>query len=585
MFLQPTYYYHILTSEPRVKEWLIQNGIYKPTEERQQTNKDIDLSGRLRRRSSSDSIDGGRTCNGFPTADERQSITATYGGSIDDGGNIEDAEHAAHDECIYELGNGGVSVFEEGYGNNRAIHDGRPEWDFQLAMGTSNNELRSSPWKLICLHKGGYGAVREHFHILYVSRAKQWGHNSTFGRIIRSSQYKCEGITCLACLVEYLYSDNGREIIKNNLRRVDFEGCRCAVHQMGNQTELVDSGAGEDAERGIGTSEMEGAQQGMGLGRVDNTTEQAGDVLPTDGRRRVECQQAHDSPGKESPPGVRSAIGQRRGAKKDYITNAKLVLLLCEERAFTEGEGERMLTKTPEGIELLFRPRANERIKTAITIARILVFSETLKKRVERCRAYQRRLDPECCQEGNIQNGLKKLIEIIQNNDIDVADFAKNTFMHLTRQTGKRNNLFFMGPPSTGKTMIMESLVALHYNFARLTGLTPNSSFNFASLLNVNACFMDECKLTDNHFEQWKLLAAGSPMCTDVKYKERHNVENCVLYTCANHCIGQYVQVPEAYKAIDTRTIQYNFNKQINEYTMTSVFVWERLWQQYGYVI
>lgn len=100
--------------------------------------------------------------------------------------------------------------------------------------------------------------------------------------------------------------------------------------------------------------------------------------------------------------------------------------------------------------------------------------------------------------------------------------------------TKKKNNLFFHGPPSTSKTMVMESLVNMHYNFERLTGLPPGSSFNFASLLHTNTCFMDECKLTENQFEQWKLLAAGQPMCTDNKCKNRHNITNCVLYTASN---------------------------------------------------
>lgn len=54
--------------------------------------------------------------------------------------------------------------------------------------------------------------------------------------------------------------------------------------------------------------------------------------------------------------------------------------------------------------------------------------------------------------------------------------------------------------------MIMKSLVVCHFNFTRLTGLIDNSPFNLSILIHSNACFMDEIKLIDNHFEQWKLL-------------------------------------------------------------------------------
>lgn len=559
MFRQLTYYYHILTCEPAVKEWLITNGIL-PKEVT-----DVE-SGNSDGEDDDDDTPGQSGLELQPTGDySGASIECEYGSAI------RERPRVPHQKSR----------------NDREVHAGqiiKPM--LQQPTGAILDDLRKSPWKLFCLHKRGPRCKREHLHIIYVSTSKQWGHNSAFGRIIRANQYKCESITCLSCLVEYLLSGNGRIVFKNTIGDNDRKNCRCAFHSMANNEERQD-GEGEDAERRTTMASVEGIPQAMGDGGMGSPVGETDDMLPTTRRRRMVGEQTHICDGEEPTPGLRRSTMLQRGraSRTDDISNAKLVLLFCDERAFNEGDGERILTKTPEGIELLFKYRANERIKTAITVARILVFSETLKKRVERCRDYQLRLDPECKTEFKIQAGVNKLMEIIRQNDIDVQEFATNTYMHLSRQTGKKNNLFFMGPPSTGKTMIMESLVAIHYNFARLTGLTPGSSFNFASLTNVNACFMDECKLTDNQFEQWKLLAAGSPMCTDVKYKERHNIENCVLYTCANHSIATYVQVPEAYKAIDTRTIQYNFTKQINEYTTTSVFVWERLWEMYGHAV
>lgn len=173
----------------------------------------------------------------------------------------------------------------------------------------------------------------------------------------------------------------------------------------------------------------------------------------------------------------------------------------------------------------------------------------------------------------------------LEDNGIEMFEFLKVTYEHFTGQAGKKNNLFFMGMPSTGKTMIMESLVRLHYNFSRLTGLTPGSSFNFSSLLHTNACFMDECKLTDNQFEQWKLLASGSPMATDIKYRERHNITNCRLYTCSNYPINMYTMVPESANAIETRTTTFVFTKVIRDYIKLSSFTWQYMWDAAGFKI
>ncbi|KAI8437472.1 hypothetical protein MSG28_011794 [Choristoneura fumiferana] len=180
---------------------------------------------------------------------------------------------------------------------------------------------------------------------------------------------------------------------------------------------------------------------------------------------------------------------------------------------------------------------------------------------MERAKKFQLKADPDIMSEEVIDNTLAKLKILLEDNGIDVTNFAITTFKHITNQLGKKNNLYFHGPPSTGKTMIMESLCDVNFNVSRLTGLTPNSQFNFASVYNTNACFMDECKLTDNQFEQWKLLAGGSKMDTDIKYKDRLMVVDCRLYTASNHQLGLYVQTEGAAKAIAERTTQFDFFK------------------------
>lgn len=65
------------------------------------------------------------------------------------------------------------------------------------------------------------------------------------------------------------------------------------------------------------------------------------------------------------------------------------------------------------------------------------------------------------------------------------------------KMTGKKNYQLFNGPPSIGKTMIMESLVVCHFNFTRLTGLIDNSPFSLSSLI-YSKCLLDEIKLTES---------------------------------------------------------------------------------------
>lgn len=91
--------------------------------------------------------------------------------------------------------------------------------------------------------------------------------------------------------------------------------------------------------------------------------------------------------------------------------------------------------------------------------------------------------------------------------------FARQTRRHFYGMTRKKITCSF-GSPSTGKTMRMKSLVEMHYNYAFITGLQSTSPFNFSSAYDRNEIFMDECKLADNQFEQWKLIAGTHPKNT-----------------------------------------------------------------------
>jgi hypothetical protein len=95
---------------------------------------------------------------------------------------------------------------------------------------------------------------------------------------------------------------------------------------------------------------------------------------------------------------------------------------------------------------------------------------------------------------------------------------------------------------------------------------------------------MDECKLTDNQFEQWKLLASNSPMSTDVKYKESHDVHECRLYTASNYPLGMFVCVPEADVAIQSRTITYHFKHVIQKHVKIMPSAWLSFWVRNGQV-
>lgn len=443
-----------------------------------------------------------------------------------------------------------------------------------------------SPFKLACFHRG---TRRSHWHFIYISSNRHWGHNSTLGRVIRGNIYKLRGIECLTCLCQYLYRGHGRQILVDLLTASDIEACQCAAHSLGvkgpgeewetKEDEVDCVSWGNNVFLGEGTAPEEGhvelldtGDEADGYNDREGGGEGNGEIHVPSRKRKIDARLETDRSEGLDPGNWRTDNGR----------SAAIVLLLCDNGAFTESQATRLLARSVNSIGFLCNKQFNERIKYWTGISRILVFQEKVGTRFDRAKTKYAKEYPEDLSVEKIDETIKLVVKMLTSNNIDVAKFITVTYKHFIQESGKKNNLFFIGPPSTGKTMLMNSLVDCHFNYSRLTGLVSNSSFNFSGLLHTNACLMDECKLTDNQFEQWKLLASGAPMSTDVKYKDRNDVENCVLYTCSNFAIETYCNVPCAQQAVAERTHQFNLYNKCTEYFRIAPQVWEQLWREYA---
>lgn len=479
----------------------------------------------------------------------------------------------------YSYGGGSRDRYEEGddsmgkelsiVGSYSTINEGQIE------------KLYEGPYKLIAYH---YGTRRPHWHLIYYSYNKQWGSNSRLGRTIRAGTYKNKSVDCLSCVREYLYSGNGRQVLQDVLRKEHLETCRCAEHNCGM--------VGENQWKRQ-TYQNDCSEGGDSIFRSESLSYQKRDHRMVDAINETDDGETGE-PRHKIPNQNGQVLDGRKANSNDYDNrenkyvcgrNTDIIILLCTRGAFTEAEAMGVFTQSNQGIDLMCTKIYNEKIKNWVHIARVLVFQESVKQRFERAKKKFEE-DNECLMSNEIQEEHKLMLkEILNMNKIDIKEFFINTYKHFMSQNQKKNNLFFLGPPSTGKTMIMNSLVECHFNYCRLTGLISNSSFNFSGLLHTNACLMDECKLTDNQFEQWKLLASGLPMSTDVKYKDRCDVKNVVLYTCSNYPIEMYCNAPMAREAVATRTVKYELKVQCPWFFKLSPHVWEKCWAEFDLII
>ncbi|KAL4710087.1 hypothetical protein ACJJTC_016489 [Scirpophaga incertulas] len=447
----------------------------------------------------------------------------------------------------------------------------------------NNAGHKLSPWKVIAKHRG---TKRTHYHIIYISTAKNWGHNSKLGKTIRAAEYKCSQIACIQCLLEYITTGDDRTTFREILTDSDKRIAMCVAHSLGLDPQRETSNNTRSTERGNNVLRLESTTRGTGhTGNRESSVSSDQNIFQFRENARIsECESEQHDVGNQPNalcrgPGFKSAPRNAEIIRE----NQRLVMYLCENQAFDKGKATLLLSSTIEGCNAYFNRYFRERLTHALCIAKALVFQESTKQRFERAKQYQLKTNPHAADPDIIHEGVRKLEALLMKNDINVYSFSYKTYAHLHRQLGKQNNLFFYGPPGGGKTTIMESLVECHFNYTCLTGLTPTSPFNFSSLIYRNACFMDECKLTDNHFEQWKQLAGGQKMNTDIKYEDRQEVTDCVLYTASNYPINAYLTVPESMEAIAQRTVQFNFYVAC-EYFYLNAFIWEEFWKQYRYL-
>lgn len=440
-------------------------------------------------------------------------------------------------------------------------------------LESGNRHYSKKHWCCAMFH---WGTKRPHWHFIHISSNKMWGHNSNFGRNIRQTNYRCISINCVPCLLEYFYSGNGRQVVQDIIDQSNIPNNECVLHKNcvnGNNSGRRKVTNGPNQEGGNLLFEMESVSPEDGNEGMDAPTDTPGTS------NDIKSDKLHVGSGGRNLV-RRSAFNtaKRQRIEEGTINDEKLVNILVDNRGFSDGTAQVVLAKEPAGIQFLFKNRSKDKIQTAVSIARILVFQKTASERLEMACAYSLKTEPDLTTDEEITQQVQYIEDILAKNNIDAEKFKQDTYRHFNGITKKRNNLFFYGPPSTGKTLLMNSLIQCHYNYSRLTGLFSASNFNFASLVNTNACFMDECKLTDNQFEQWKLLASSSPMPTDVKYKGTHDVENCRLYTASNYPLEIYVSVPDATRAISTRTIQYNFVHNLTLYKHLTPLAWKKMW-------
>ncbi|CAH2238564.1 jg17151 [Pararge aegeria aegeria] len=121
-----------------------------------------------------------------------------------------------------------------------------------------------------------------------------------------------------------------------------------------------------------------------------------------------------------------AVIKYHRKNRGTYDRNSNIILLLCENSAFMESEAMEVLTRTPEGIELIYFCKI---------INKNFGISRVDKTKIRKSES-QVRNDPRGTDDEEYQDiSYKTLIDILKNNDKNIHHFAKLTINHLMGKT------------------------------------------------------------------------------------------------------------------------------------------------------
>ncbi|AIE58040.1 NS1 [Sesavirus CSL10538] len=178
-----------------------------------------------------------------------------------------------------------------------------------------------------------------------------------------------------------------------------------------------------------------------------------------------------------------------------------------------------------------------------------------------------------------------KVIQLLTYQNLDPGYCAVIFYKWLCKETGKKNCIWFYGPPTTGKSWIADGLARFVANYGTVNHNNPN--FPFQDLVDKALGWWDEGMMTIEKVEQFKMLAGGLPTRVDMKCRQSVEIIPPPLMITSNGDItlvhqGNIMSV-EHRPAIQDRTMQFCFNSRLSndfgvcpEEHMREFLVWGR---------
>ena len=151
----------------------------------------------------------------------------------------------------------------------------------------------------------------------------------------------------------------------------------------------------------------------------------------------------------------------------------------------------------------------------------------------------------------------EKIIEVLKyqlgDDEIAIEQFFKDIFNIAEKKLPKKNTLYIVGEPSSGKNYIIDSLLAYYLNVGHVANYTKNCSFPFNDCKDRRLCLWNEPNFMPSAIETLKLLLGGDPCPANIKFEDHDIIPRTPIFMLSNTDVLR----PESNEAFSERCISY----------------------------
>lgn len=163
--------------------------------------------------------------------------------------------------------------------------------------------------------------------------------------------------------------------------------------------------------------------------------------------------------------------------------------------------------------------------------------------------------------------------DLLISNNIHPRDFAQSVQSVLKKTIPRKNCLLFLGPPSTGKSLLAK-LIAQPLYWGDVDA-NRNSTFPYEKCLNRQIVLEEEARITPDSIDSHKLLWGGEPFHVNVKHQTSRLLQRTpTIATMNSH--PKFCN-PVDVTALFERVYLFNMTKKVP--AMPYIITWQELYK------